>query len=104
MIRALRRNLGGSQPIPVIVGELGRFLASHEEGETLFAGCQAINDALKRAAETLPATGFVSSEGLKDKGDFVHFDAPSLREFGYRYGREYLTVAQREGIDFENRR
>ena len=103
MIGALRRDLGGSQPALVVVGELGRFLTGHEEGETLFTGCQKVNDALKRAAETLPAAGFVSSEGLKDKGDFVHFDAPSLREFGCRYGREYLRVAQREGIDFENR-
>ncbi len=104
MIGALRRDLGGSDPIPVIIGELGRFLTSHEEGETLFPGCQMVNDALKRAAETLPAAGFVSSERLEDKGDFVHFDSPSLREFGYRYGREYLAVAQREGIEFENRR
>lgn len=103
MIGALRRDLGGSQPIPVIVGELGRFLTSHNDGETLFAGCQMVNDALKRAAETLPAAGFVSSKGLEDKGDFVHFDSTSLREFGRRYGREYLAVAQREGIDFENR-
>lgn len=104
MIVALRRDLGGSQPIPVIVGELGRFLASHEEGDTLFPGCQAVNDALKRAARTLPAAGFVSSEGLQDKGDFVHFDAPSLREFGCRYGREYLSLAHREGFELEDRR
>ena len=104
MIGTLRRDLGGSEPIPVIVGELGRFLTSHEEGETLFIGCHLVNEALKRAADTLPAAGFVSSEGLEDKGDFVHFDPPSLREFGYRYGREYLAVAQREGIEFANRR
>ena len=103
MIGSLRRDLGGIEPIPVIVGELGRFLTSHKDGETLFAGCQMVNDALKRAAETLPAAGFVSLKGLKDKGDFVHFDSTSLREFGRRYGREYLAVAEREGIDFENR-
>ena len=38
MIGALRRDLGGKGPVPVIIGELGRFLGGHEESETLFVG------------------------------------------------------------------
>lgn len=98
MIYALRRDLGGTAPIPVIVGELGRFLFGRQS-ETPFVFCQVVNDALKRTAETLPATGFVSSEGLEDKGDLIHFNSTSLREFGRRYGRAYLEVVEREGID-----
>lgn len=103
MIGALRRDLGGNEPIPVIVGELGNFLSNYEDSENLFVAWQEVNDALRQAAQTLPAAGFVSSEGLEDKGDSVHFNAVALREFGRRYAREYSAVAQREGIELENR-
>ena len=103
MIGALRRDLGGNEPIPVIVGELGHFLSNYEDSENLFVAWQEVNDALRQAARILPAASFVSSEGLQDKGDSVHFNSVGLREFGRRYGCEYLAVAKREGIDFENR-
>jgi hypothetical protein len=35
---------------------------------------------------------FVASDGLKDKGDFVHFDAASQREFGRRYAHAFLQL------------
>jgi hypothetical protein len=34
----------------------------------------------------------VASDGLTDKGDGTHFDSPSLREFGRRYARAFLSM------------
>jgi hypothetical protein len=34
----------------------------------------------------------VSSSGLTHKGDELHFDARSLREFGRRFGLAYLSL------------
>jgi len=34
----------------------------------------------------------VSSAGLRDKGDSVHFDTPSLHEFGRRYAYAFLAL------------
>ena len=42
----------------------------------------------------MPHTAFVSSEGLKDKGDKVHFDADSYREFSQRYAEAYSELSR----------
>ncbi|MBC8492005.1 MAG: hypothetical protein H8D42_05545 [Candidatus Marinimicrobia bacterium] len=34
----------------------------------------------------------VSSLGLTDKGEGLHFNSKSLREFGKRYATEFLTL------------
>ena len=44
-----------------------------------------------------PFFGLVSAAGLTDKGDHLHFDSASLREFGQRYANEYLRITDREG-------
>ena len=36
--------------------------------------------------------GLVSSEGLNDKGDKLHFDTPSQKIFGKRYFEEYRRI------------
>jgi hypothetical protein len=75
----LRRDLHAEQ-VPFIFGQLGRFDAAPWSDPTVIvdAATQAV------AAESEPA-GFVSSAGLTSKPDNLHFDAPSLREFGRRY-------------------
>ena len=42
----------------------------------------------------IPHTGFVSAEGLTDKGDQTHFDSESCREFGCRYAEAYLKLTK----------
>jgi hypothetical protein len=37
---------------------------------------------------------YVSSDGLRDKGDTLHFDAASARALGERYARAYLQLAK----------
>jgi hypothetical protein len=43
-------------------------------------------------AASVPFTAFVSSDGLASKSDKLHFDAPSLREFGKRYAAAFATL------------
>jgi hypothetical protein len=51
-----------------------------------------VNAALAALPEKVPATACAPSNGLKDKGDVLHFDAASQREFGRRYAAEMLRL------------
>lgn len=104
MVEALKDDLGMTD-LPVIIGQLGEFIAAcgepRPEGRDTTADlkyCQVVNDALKKAGQTLPLGGWVSSRGLKDTGDRVHFNAPALREFGRRYAQEYQKVLKNQGL------
>ena len=90
MITRLRAELGAGE-VPVVAGELGMFLAEEEKPRCYF---NTINRHLRELEEVLPAYGFVSSSGLTDKGDKVHFDSRSLREFGARYAQRFLELAE----------
>ena len=91
---AFREELGIAD-VPIIVGQLGEFLRSHER----LVYSDVVNEALKKAADDLPLAGYVASQGLTDNGDKVHFDAKSLREFGFRYSSVYKTIAREGGIE-----
>lgn len=52
---------------------------------------KAINDQIAKLPETLPFTGFVSSEGLKTM-DRWHFDSASMKLLGERYADEMLKL------------
>ena len=72
----LRRDLGVAD-LPFIAGQIN--------------SAPAINDQIAKLPETLPATGFVSSEGLKAR-DRWHFDAVSMKLLGKRYAEEILRL------------
>jgi hypothetical protein len=44
-----------------------------------------VNEQISSLPTLSPHTAVAESTGLKHKGDGVHFDTPSLREFGKRY-------------------
>jgi hypothetical protein len=83
MIAALRTDLGTGD-VPVIMGELGRFRPKQAS--------DAFNAALPSIASGVPNCGYVTSEGLNDRGDHLHFDTPSQHTFGERYAAEYLKL------------
>lgn len=92
MISCLRSELSASG-IPVVAGELGAFLKD-------FADCDyfgIVNQQLRELERSLPAYGCVTSEGLTDNGDKVHFNSKSLREFGCRYAKKYMNLAEMAG-------
>jgi len=81
MISQLRKDLGAPD-VPVIVGETGRFRPNGA----------AINAVLATIPQAVPRCAFVSSEGLTDRGDHLHFNSASQREFGRRYAAAWLKL------------
>jgi len=83
LISHLREDLNAPD-VPVVVGELGEF----QKGKFT----KQMNEQLALIPFAVPHSGFVSSAGLVDKGDGVHFGSASAREFGRRYGLAYLAL------------
>jgi hypothetical protein len=76
--------------VPVVLGELSSFLADDPQGRCAYFGL--VNQALAKIAETVPHIALADSAGLGSNGDYLHFNAESLREFGRRYFRKYLEL------------
>ncbi len=74
---------------PFLAGQLGQFPdAPWDEARHRV-------DAVHRSLPSrVKATAFVPSDGLRHKGDKVHFDAASYREFGKRYAAAYLKIGK----------
>ena len=84
MIAAWRKDL--EQPnLPVVVGQLGEFYA----GGT---GLKLVRESLQTLPDRVPHTGFAPATDLNHKGDKVHFDAASYREFGRRYAAAMVKL------------
>lgn len=77
--------------VPFLCGELGHYLKGSEYD------FPPVNADIKAVAAELPDMGYVTVEGLTDKGDHLHFASASARELGRRYFVEYqrLTRTQR---------
>ncbi len=90
MIEAFRAALDRPQ-LPFVAGELGDFLAKHGACRAFF---REINAQMRSCSRQLPRVGLASASGLTDKGDNVHFDSASLREFGCRYALVYQQVSR----------
>ncbi len=84
MITSLRNDLN-SPDVPVIVGQLGPFFVRSPY-------VRIVNEQLAMLPAVVPNVAFVPTTGLKHKGDDVHFDTPSFRELGRRYGHAYLML------------
>ena len=87
MIPTLRTDLDASN-VPFITGELGAFICDYFECDFF----EIVNEQLHQLSRTVPRYVYVSSAGLRDKGDYLHFDSASLCELGERYACEYLKM------------
>ena len=83
MIAQLRSELNAPD-VPVVVGELGEF----QKGKFT----REMNEQLALVPFLVPHSEFASSAGLTAKGDSTHFDSPSARELGRRYGLAFLAL------------
>ena len=88
LIARIRKELGVPDA-PFIVGQMGKFAEA------------PWNDArvqVDRAQQELPGkvkrTAYVSAEGLKHRGDRLHFDSASCREFGKRYFDAFQSLVK----------
>jgi hypothetical protein len=86
LIVRLRGELDAPE-VPFVVGQLGKFADKPWSEFTA-----KVDQTHRELPRQVPHTAFVSAEGLKDKGDKVHFDADSYREFGRRYAEAYLKL------------
>lgn len=86
LIARLRRELDAAD-VPFIAGQMGRFAD---------APWDEARERVDRAHRELPGqvrlAAYVSAEGLRHKGDKVHFDAASYRTLGERYAEAYLKI------------
>ena len=89
MIQNIRADLG-TPNLPFVVGQIGEFLYDRGPGHAAYP--RVVNAALAALPEKVPATACAPSKGLKDKGDVLHFDAASQREFGRRYAAAMLRL------------
>ena len=89
LIERLRAECGDPQ-VPFVIGQLGQFAQRPwSEGRT------KVDAAQRRVSAQVANTGFVSSEGLRDRGDLAHFDAESARRLGKRMAERIIELQKR---------
>lgn len=90
MVKDLRADLGAGD-VPFVAGKLGEFLPTRtKDGKPDF--WPVVNEQLDTLPSRVPHTAVAASTGLKHRGDQVHFDTPSLREFGQRYAKAMMEL------------
>ena len=96
VLNAFRDKLG-LHDVPFIVGGLGSFIENNQVMPYL-KNHPHITRALQNVAAKDKMIGFVSADGLKDKGDDLHFCSKSLLEFGVRYYNEFLKLEDKNKV------
>ncbi|HEQ60239.1 MAG TPA: hypothetical protein ENN74_01370, partial [Firmicutes bacterium] len=91
LIERFRTDLSAPE-VPFLIGQLGQF-----PDKPWDEGTKAVDEAQRAIAGSAPNAAFVSSDGLTCNKDGVHFDAPSLREFGRRYAEAYRAMGAPSG-------
>ena len=76
----------GVDDLPVVVGQLAPFKADNNPG------AQTVNRELAFFPRRLALSATVPATGLDHRGDNLHFNAPSAREFGRRCAAEMLRL------------
>lgn len=84
VILSFRRDLGLSESVPFLMGELARFYSPKT-----MDGVPLVNDAMREVAASLPTVAVVSGRDFVHKGDHLHFNADSAHLFGARLHAAY---------------
>ena len=82
-----------SDKIVIITGELRETSTNPSQRETFHAQLNKLSDVYKNY-------GVADADGLTINNDIIHFDAPSLRLFGYRYFNIFKTLVTGDAFDF----
>ena len=88
LINSIRRDLN-AESLPFIMGELPENISAEWVSPY---DISRINGVIREVADELPFCAVASANALTLKPDGLHFDSPSLREFGKRYFDRYKTV------------
>jgi hypothetical protein len=86
LVSRLRQEVNAPE-IPFIAGQMGQFADMPWTPEKVL-----VDQVHQDLGKKVPHTAFVSAEGLKHKGDKIHFDSPSFRELGKRYAEAFLKM------------
>lgn len=89
IMNAMRRELG-LREVPMMIGALGDFLADCTLSENM-KNYRAVNEQLMGICRKYPNYYYIAADGLTANGDLLHFNASSLREFGRRYYRGFIS-------------
>lgn len=79
--------------VVIITGELREISTNVSQRETFHAQLAKLADCYKNY-------GVADADGLTINEDKIHFDAPSLRVFGYRYFNIFKTLVTGDAYDF----
>lgn len=95
MVTDLRKELSVADA-PFVAGRLGMFLAKESKTGTP-SFWPVVNAQIDSLPKRVKNAAVASSEDLKHKGDSVHFDSASLREFGKRYAAAMQELQRTNG-------
>jgi len=73
--------------VPLLVGEV----VNADQG----GSCAVHNSIIANVPNVIPNSYVISSSGLPQRGDGLHFTSPGYREFGKRYGIKMLEILNR---------
>lgn len=90
VVENFRRDLGLGVDVPFIAGTLASFHG--DLYPKIEAGVPAIDAALEHLAETMPGFGLISTKGLPDRGDGLHFSAEAQHTLGERYFEKWKAM------------
>lgn len=76
------RNLAHNDSLPILTAELGHYL----QGKEFQHYPDSVNAVLHRLSVRDKNIKVISADGLRHKGDALHFDSKSLRILGERFG------------------
>lgn len=97
MVTDLRDELGAGD-VPFVAGKLGEFrMDETKSGKPSF--WPVVNEQIASLPTRVKQAAFVESTGLKAKSDGIHFDSPSLREFGRRYAAAMQKLLEVQAKD-----
>ena len=88
LIARMRKELAAPE-VPFIAGQMGKFAEVPWDDAHL-----QVDKAHQDLPKKVKRTAYVSAEGLKHRGDKVHFDSPSYREFGKRYFDAFQSLVK----------
>lgn len=74
-----------NQPeLPIVVGQLGEFLAI---SPTKYPYEKTVRAAIQHLPVVVPHVGYADAAGLADKGDNLHFNVDAQKEMGARFAK-----------------
>lgn len=93
VIEGFRKELNAPD-VPVVVGELGKFLYDRvgPDGKRRSVHAALLNEGIRAFPEKVDNAGVALSNDLGHNGDVLHFNADGLKVFGKRYFDAYQKL------------